>query len=77
MRRPHITDKKYSTGITKISRNYDYHVDLDKYCDFLEAKHAKEPTVQADACTCNPLEIGWVNTFNGPMCTLCYKIRTA
>ena len=50
---------------------------LDVLCDTALALYVKEPHVQADACKCNPAQVGWINTFNGPMCTLCNKIRTA
>ncbi len=38
---------------------------------------ASQPSVQSDAsCRCDPRIVGYFNTFNGPMCTACGKIRT-
>jgi len=39
---------------------------------------ASQEDVEADVrCKCNPANVGFVTSFNGPMCMACGKIRTA
>ena len=38
--------------------------------------NAPQPTVESDACTCDPAKFGWGASLNGQICTCCGKIRT-
>lgn len=38
---------------------------------------ASQQVVEADACKCDPAQVGFVNTLQGPLCNCCGRPRTA